>query len=77
MYKEREARKMQTVMVLEDCTRCGNPIRPGEPAKQAASVDIVGGRAVSSPVRSHHIGLGCYEAAKRRENQGIAPCLKA
>ena len=37
---------MQTIMTLEACSRCGQPIPPGEPAMQTASVDIVGGRAV-------------------------------
>ena len=57
---------MQMTMTLEDCCRCGHPIRPGEPAMQTASVDIIDGRAASSPVRSYHIGDGCEAAAKRR-----------
>ena len=57
---------MQTTMTLEDCTRCGLTILPGEPAMQTASVDIIDGRAASSPVRSYHIGDGCKAAAKRR-----------
>ncbi len=53
---------MQTVMTLETCCRCGQPIAPGEPAMQTASVDIDDyGRAVSSPVRSHHLRGRCYE----------------
>ena len=62
---------MQTTMTLEACCRCGQPIAPGEPAMQTASVDIVGGRAVSSPVRSYHLSGRCYadfrvaEAARR------------
>ena len=31
---------MQTTMTLEACCRCGQPIAPGEPAMQTASVDI-------------------------------------
>ena len=58
---------MQMTMTLEDCTRCGLTILPGEPAMQAASVDIIDGRAASSPVRSYHIGDGCEAAAKRRQ----------
>ena len=41
---------MQTTMTLEACCRCGQPIAPGEPAMQTASVDIIDGRAVS-PLR--------------------------
>ena len=47
---------MQMTMTLEDCSRCGLTILPGEPAMQTASVDIIDGRAASSPVRSYHIG---------------------
>ena len=57
---------MQMTMTLEDCSRCGLTILPGEPAMQTASVDIIDGRAASSPVRSYHIGDGCEAAAKRR-----------
>ncbi len=58
---------MQMTMTLEDCTLCGLTILPGEPAMQTASVDIIDGRAASSPVRSYHIGDGCEAAAKRRQ----------
>ena len=65
---------MQMTMTPEDCSRCGLTILPGEPAMQnlprtgygAASVDIIDGRASSSPVRSYHMRGGC-EAAKRRQ----------
>ena len=51
----------QTIMVLEDCSRCGQPIAPGEPAMQTASVDLDEyGRAVSSPVKSYHLSGRCY-----------------
>ena len=43
----------------EACARCGQPIRPGEPVKQTASVDIIGGRVVASPPRSYHLNGGC------------------
>ena len=33
--------------------RCGQPIAPGEPAMQTASVDIIDGQAVSTPVKSY------------------------
>ena len=52
---------MQTTMTLEACARCGQPILPGEPAMQTASVDIVGGRAVSSPVKAYHLTGRCYD----------------
>ena len=56
---------MQTTMTLEPCCRCGQPIAPGEPAMQTASVDLdIYGRAVSSPVRSYHLAGRCYEDAK-------------
>ncbi len=39
----------QTTMTLEACCRCGQPIAPGEPAMQTASVDLdMNGRAFSS-----------------------------
>ena len=51
----------QTFMVMEACSRCGQPIAPGEPAMQTASVDIGDdGRAVSSPVKSYHLSGRCY-----------------
>ena len=67
-YKGRKVVKMQTTMTLEACCRCGQPIAPGEPAMQTASVDIIGGRAVSSPVKSYHLKGRCYDDAKRRES---------
>ena len=63
----------QTIMVLDDCARCGQPIAPGEPVMQTASVDIDDyGRVVSSPLKSYHFSGRCYEdhraaeAARRR-----------
>ncbi len=62
----------QTVMVLEPCSRCGQPIAPGEPAMQTASVGLDEyGRAVSSPVKSYHLSGHCYEAHRRRERAEI------
>ena len=58
---------MQMNMTLEACSRCGQPIIPGEPAMQTASVDIIDGRIVSSPVKSYHLRGRCYEDAKPRE----------
>ena len=55
---------MQTTMTLEACCRCGQPIAPGEPAMQTASVDIDDGRAVSSPVKAYHLTGRCYDDAK-------------
>ena len=56
---------MQTTMTLETCSRCGQPIAPGEPAMQTASVDLnMNGRAVSSPVKAYHLSGRCYEDAR-------------
>ncbi len=55
---------MQSTMTLEACCRCGQPIAPGAPAMHTASVDIVEGRAVSSPVTAYHLSGRCYEDAK-------------
>ena len=69
-YKEGEIRKMQTqtIMVLEACCRCGQPIAPGEPAMQTASVDIdYYGRAVSSPVKAYHLKGRCYDEYRAAE----------
>ena len=58
----------QTIMVLDDCARCGQPIAPGEPAMQTASVDIDDfGRVVSSPVKSYHFSGRCYEDHRAAE----------
>ena len=58
---------MQTTMTLDACCRCGQPIGPAEPAMQTASVDIIGGTAVASPVRSYHLRGRCYDEYRRRE----------
>ena len=64
---------MQTTMTLEACSRCGQPIAPGEPAMQTASVDLdLNGRAVASPVKAYHLRGRCYDeyraaATVRRE----------
>ena len=58
----------QTIMVMEPCSRCGQPIAPGEPAMQTASVDLDEyGRAVSSPVKTYHLSGRCYGEHRRRE----------
>ena len=63
---------MQTTMVLESCSRCGQPIAPGEPAMQTASVDISDdGRIVSSPVKAYHLTGRCYEDARARDRAEI------
>ena len=55
----------QTTMTLEACCRCGQPIAPGEPAMQTASVDLgMNGRAVASPVKTYHLRGRCYEDAR-------------
>ena len=58
---------MQKTMVLDACARCGQPIAPGEPAMQTASVDIIGGRAVSTPVKTYHLKGRCYADAQPPE----------
>ena len=63
---------MQATMTLEACCRCGQPITPGEPAMQTASVDIIRGRAVSTPVKTYHLRGRCYEDAKRNERLAAA-----
>ena len=40
---------------------------PGEPAMQTASVDIVDGQAVASPVKAYHLTGWCYDEYRRRE----------
>ena len=64
---------MQISMTLESCARCGQPIAPGEPAMQTASVDIDDhGRAVSSPVKTYHLRGRCHEEYRRRERLPVA-----
>ena len=46
------------------CARCGEPILPGQPYAQRASVDVVDGMIAASPVKSYHTESGCYRAAK-------------
>ena len=60
---------MQTPMILEDCHKCKLPIQSGEPAWQSASVDIVDGRVVTTPVRYSHDRGGCEVAMKRKTNE--------
>ena len=55
---------MQKTMILEACCRCGQPISPGDPAMQTASVDIVDGRAAASPVTAYHLSGRCYDDAR-------------
>ena len=63
---------MQMTMTMESCCRCGQPILPGEPAMQTASVDIDDyGRAVSSPVKAYHLRGRCYEEHRRRERAAL------
>ncbi len=50
---------MQMTLTLDACARCGHAILPGQPVKQTASVDIIDGRVVASPVRSYHLKGGC------------------
>ncbi len=50
---------MQMTLTLDACARCGQTIRSGEPAMQTASVDIIDGRVVASPVKSYHLKGRC------------------
>ena len=63
---------MQKTMILDDCARCGQPIRPGEPAMQFAAVDIIDGRVVASPTRSYHLKGGCPAAAGEKSIRAAA-----
>ena len=56
---------MQMPLDPETCVRCGRPIRPGEPVERTATVDLAGGRAVSSRVTAIHLKNGCELAAER------------
>ena len=59
---------MQSTMTLEDCCRCGQPITPGEPAMQTASVDLdMNGKAVSSPVKAYHLSGRCHDEYRAAE----------
>ena len=58
---------MQMTMILDHCTKCKQPIGPGEPAMQTASVDIIDGRVVSSTVKSYHLKGDCPNDAQRSE----------
>jgi len=54
---------MQMPMTLGACGGCGQPIRPGVPVRQTAAVDIIGGRAVATPVTTTHLtGRGADDA---------------
>ena len=59
---------MERTMTLENCCRCGQPIAPGEPAMQTASVDIVGGKAVASPAKAYHLSGRCYDEYRERKH---------
>ncbi len=59
-------------LAIETCAWCERPIRSEDPVAQTATVDIIGGRAVSSPPRSYHIEGGCYRAAKQHEQAAMA-----
>ena len=60
-------------LFTETCARCGEPILPGQPYAQTASVDVVDGRIAASPVRSYHTESGCYRAAKLEARQALPP----
>ena len=58
---------MQMPLTLDACARCGQPILPGQPVKQTASVDFIGGRVVASTPRSWHLTGGCPDDADDRK----------
>ena len=58
---------LTTPLEADACARCGQAIRPGEPAMKTASVDIIDGRVVSSPVKSYHLKGGCPADAEAGE----------
>ena len=69
---------MQTTMTLEACCRCGQPIAPGEPAMQTASVDMdSNGRAVSSPVKTYHLTRTLLRRGKEPNKTARREALKA
>ena len=58
---------MQMTLTLDACARRRQPILPGQPMKQTATVDIIGGRVVASTPRSYHLGGGCPGNAEDRK----------
>ena len=50
---------MQMILTADTCARCGQPIPPGQPMKQTATVNVVRERTVTSPVRSYHLDGHC------------------
>ncbi len=58
-----QARPQLTLFPLI-CARCDEPILPGQPYAQTASVDVVDAGIAASPVRSYHTEKDCYGAAK-------------
>ena len=61
---------MQLMMILDHCAKCNQPILPGEPAMQTASVHIIGRRAVSSPVKSYHLKNHCPRTQEPLPTEG-------
>ena len=43
---------MQMTMSLEECARCGHPIRSGEPYTRESTVDVIYGRLVATPPKT-------------------------
>ena len=54
----------QMNMVLDDCARCGQTIKPGEQVVQTAWVDIIDGRIVSSKPETRHLKDHCPREAQ-------------
>ena len=58
---------MQMTMSLEECARCGHPIRTGELYVRESTVDVIYGRLVATPPKTYHGKGGCPDADGRRE----------
>ena len=58
---------MQLTMSLEECARCGRPIRSGEPHMRVSTIDVIDGRVVATPPKSYHARGGCPDDTARRE----------
>ena len=59
---------MQTIMVLESCSRCGQPIAP----RRTGHADRLGGPGHERqgrllPVKAYHLTGRCYEDARAAE----------
>ena len=58
---------MQMTLSLEECARCGHPIRSGEPFMRTSTVDVIYGKAVATPPKTYYMKGGCPDNDGRRE----------